>query len=96
MATVHNSRKAVKPVRASWRWLRRIGEGDPETGLLDINGTTYGVIPFPGGYRLVKADGTAYDVHGETWACDCPDATYRERQCKHALALRAALAACGM
>ena len=46
------------------------------------------------GYRLERRDGTAYDIDatGPDWQCDCPDATYRQRECKHARALRAALA----
>jgi hypothetical protein len=97
MATVHNSRKPVKPVSVSWRWARRIGEGgiDPQSGVLVINGVPYGVLAMQGGYRLVKSDSTIYDVNGEKWQCDCPDATYRGRECKHAKALRAALSAAG-
>lgn len=91
MATVPKSSKPVKP--ASWRWVRRIGEVDPDVGVLEINGTLYGIYAHQGGFRLVKGDGTAYDVSGETWQCDCPDAVFRGRQCKHSLALKAALAA---
>lgn len=47
-------------------------------------------IPGPA-YRLTKADGTVIDValtgHGPT--CTCQDATYRERECKHARSLKA-------
>jgi hypothetical protein len=93
MATVPNSAKPVKPV--SWRWVRRIGEGEAEIGLLEINGTLYGVYAVPGGYRVIKADSTAYDVNGQTWECDCPDATFRGRECKHSKALRAAFSAAG-
>jgi hypothetical protein len=57
--------------------------------VLLINGRPYGVITFEGGYRLVKPD---YDIDSGAWSCTCPDATYRQRQCKHAKALRAALA----
>ena len=46
----------------------------------------------PGNY-LVKPDGTSYDLDAYWWTCDCPDATYRQRECKHAKGLRAALAA---
>ncbi|HKI36596.1 MAG TPA: SWIM zinc finger family protein [Gemmataceae bacterium] len=97
MATVPKSTKPVKPVSGVCRWARRIGEGgiDPQSGVLVINGQPYGVLVMAGGYRLVKPDGTAYDVNGQTWECDCPDATYRGRQCKHSKALRAALRAAG-
>jgi hypothetical protein len=93
MATFPKSVKGVKPV--SWRWVRRIGDGDRETGLLEINGALYGVYLTSGGFRVVKGDGTAYDVNGERFACNCPDATYRGRQCKHSQALRAAFSAAG-
>jgi hypothetical protein len=37
--------------------------------------------------------GTLYRVtfDGVTWECDCPDCTYRERHCKHVVALHDAL-----
>jgi hypothetical protein len=54
-----------------------------------------------GGYRLTKPDGTAYDLwpSTEVWECDCGDfvfnrahaTTPQTRQCKHAVALQAAL-----
>lgn len=84
--------KPAKPVKGTCRWIRRIGHADGAA--LEINGTAYDVIPFDGGFRLVKSDGTAYDIDAESWQCDCPDATYRGRECKHAKALRAALAVC--
>ena len=46
-------------------------------------------------YRLLRpAAPRAYlvDVTGEAWRCDCPDATYRQRECKHVRALTKALA----
>lgn len=91
MATVSHS---AKPVKGTCRWLVRIGDGDDKSGLLLINGQRYAVLVLPGGYRLIKPDGTAYDLEpaGESFRCDCPDAVYRERECKHAKALCAALA----
>jgi hypothetical protein len=47
------------------------------------------------GYTLDRLDGKTYDIDAETWQCDCPDSTYRERACKHSLALRAGLKAIG-
>jgi hypothetical protein len=50
------------------------------------------------GYRLTKIDApektASYDVEATPHGlrCDCPDATYRDRECKHAAALKAALA----
>jgi hypothetical protein len=85
------------------RWLRQ-PDGEQADGLLEINGQTYELLPLRDGtalvgYRLRKPDGTLYDVgivdpHG--WTCDCPDATFHPERpggCKHAAALRAALAA---
>jgi hypothetical protein len=50
------------------------------------------------GYRLMKltdyiVDQQCYDleVTGYGLVCDCPDATFQQRECKHARALRAAL-----
>jgi hypothetical protein len=50
------------------------------------------------GYRLVKltdyiVDRQVYDIDivGKDLVCDCPDACYRDRACKHARALKAVL-----
>jgi hypothetical protein len=46
------------------------------------------------GFTLTKFNsGQRYQVtfDGETWECDCPDCTFRERTCKHVLALHSAL-----
>ena len=90
----------VKPASGSCRWVVSIGEAD--TGVLAINGTSYTVTVLRDpngivGYRMVKADGTAYDLctTEEHWSCDCPDATFQPERpggCKHVAALRAALA----
>ncbi len=56
------------------------------------------------GYRLMKLtdyiiDRVVYDIDvccGKDWLCDCPDATYQQRECKHVRALRAALASNGI
>jgi hypothetical protein len=55
---------------------------DRKTGVLLINGRPYGVIVLQAGYRLVKLDGVTYDIDAESWACTCPDATYRQREKK--------------
>ena len=52
------------------------------------------------GYRLTKLtpfiiDRKVYDIDvtsGFGWQCDCPDAEFQSRECKHARSLRAALA----
>jgi hypothetical protein len=55
------------------------------------------------GFRLIKltdyiVDRQIYDIElaGKELRCDCPDATFQERCCKHARALRAALAGNGI
>jgi hypothetical protein len=48
------------------------------------------------GYRLVRAsDHTAYDIDAENWECSCPDSVYRQKECKHAGAVKAGLRAIG-
>jgi len=88
MSHANRSRKPVKPVQGICRWIRRLDH--PDGAVLEINGTPYTVVVITGGYRLVKADGTTYDIDGTTWTCSCPDATWRQRECKHVKALRAA------
>jgi hypothetical protein len=92
-------RRATRPAAGTARWLTR-PNAEHAGGVLEINGTRYEVLPlYDGesrvGYRLLKADGTMYDVDTtrEPWLCDCPDATYHPERpggCKHVLALRAA------
>jgi hypothetical protein len=49
------------------------------------------------GYRLEKLDGDeVYDIDADFETCTCPDHTYRNRVCKHLLALRAALKSIGL
>jgi hypothetical protein len=51
-------------------------------------------------YRLMKltdyiVDRNVYDIDvtlGKDWLCDCPDAQFRNHECKHVRALREALA----
>jgi hypothetical protein len=93
------TRKA-KPVSGTCKWVLPIGEVG--TGVLSINGVSYTTTVLKDqdrvtGYRLQKFDGMVYDIDAsrEQWGCDCPDATYRERECKHVKALRAALAVAG-
>jgi hypothetical protein len=92
-------KSTAKPVAGFCKWVVPIGEASG-VGVLDINGTVYtvSVLNLYGqltGYRLEKLDGPTYDLDAtaEPWRCDCPDATYRNRECKHVKALRAALAA---
>lgn len=55
------------------------------------------------GFRLMKltwyiVDRKFYDIDvtGRDWLCDCPDAQFQNRECKHCHALRAALKAAGI
>jgi hypothetical protein len=93
--------KPARPVAGVCKWLRRLDWHG--VGVLLINGKPYTVETLLGsdqvlaGYRLTKDDQTTYDIDttGTDWQCSCPDATYRERECKHCKGLRAALAAIG-
>jgi hypothetical protein len=92
-------RKATRPATGLCRWLSK-PNAQHEGGVLAINGTRYELLPlYDGqvrvGYRLLKADGTMYDLPADLSGCDCPDATYHPERpggCKHGAALRAALA----
>jgi hypothetical protein len=56
------------------------------------------------GFRLMRltdyiVDRKVYDIDvccGKDWLCDCPDAQFQNRECKHVRALRAALASNGI
>jgi hypothetical protein len=107
MTHATKSRKPVKPVSGSCRWLSRF-DANGAAGL-EINGTAYTVeqlLDFGGdgpsglaGYRLTnRASGKVYDVEitPDAWRCDCPDFLHRRdgkdaKGCKHVAGLRAAL-----
>jgi hypothetical protein len=85
------TRPAAAPAQP-WKWLVRPVR---RQGLLQIGQTLYLVtdveLDHENGmcgriWQLKKADGSEYQItldrSGEL-ACDCPDATYRQRQCKH-------------
>lgn len=95
----------TKPVSGSCKWIKRmvlpLGLGrlsitsntsrGPVTAEYDVGAhLTEGKVT---GYRLVKDDDEGYDVDatGKDWHCTCADSTYRQRECKHVKALRAAL-----
>lgn len=94
------ARPEPKPVpMPEWSWLLRPTNG---RGYLVIAQTTYQVteqqFEFHNGmggrlWDLMKSDGTTYRItlnHDDDLVCDCPDSTYRNHTCKHALALQAA------
>jgi SWIM zinc finger len=101
-APVKPNRSPLPPVQATGRG---VGLADlfNDCAILEIdaNGeeTPYwcGAITDGGkivGVRLQKfTTGEKYQVtfDGERWECDCPDCTYRQRQCKHIAALHDAL-----
>jgi hypothetical protein len=94
------SRAKVRPVHGVAKWLSPMGFLG--IGILAINGVPYVILRLSSGtgFRLEKGDRTTYDVNteGESWTCDCPDATFHPERpggCKHVAALRAALKAAG-
>jgi hypothetical protein len=108
------TRAATKPATGSWRWAVQPGIGknahpgvlvittaDPRTG--KPVSTAYTVTENVdglclAGWRLVKQDGTVYDLPADFSSCDCPDQTYHPERplgCKHMRALPAALQALG-
>jgi hypothetical protein len=94
---VTRTRKPLKPVTVTCRWLPDEVTGQPR---LEINGRAYELVELAGGFRLFSWDGPGseikvYDICTTEpwgWTCDCPDCTYRQRECKHLRALKAALA----
>jgi hypothetical protein len=109
MASLSPTRPRVKPAVA-WRrpvvWPCVLIPGGQQ-GEVEIDGTPYAVCglstPFDEdephvtyyGLRLVKPDGTAYDIDFTHMTCDCPDCTFRARDCKHILATADVLVAFG-
>src|SRR5262245_29377015 len=102
MATLTRLPRPVKPASGSCKLVRAplypgeiLPRGAP--GLVEVNGACYRLEAIADrgapvrGYRLTKADGTACDVDLSCGhpSCDCPDATYRQRACKHLLAVLA-------
>jgi YD repeat-containing protein len=92
----------VQSAAREWAWV--IPPAADLVGYLDIRGTIYRVseqqFEYDSGlagrlWDVRKPDGTTYrvtlDADGAL-ACDCPDATYRERECKHCRHVRDAYA----
>src|SRR5215472_6763647 len=102
MATVTDPRNPIKtatrPASGLCRWLSK-PNAHHEGGVLQVNGTAYEVLPLYDdealvGYRLLKADGSMYDLPRDLSGCDCPDHTFHPERpggCKHMSAMRAAL-----
>ena len=115
MATVRSSRRPVKPIRGTARWITSTPAlalaHEMVAGLLIRRadepaaspGTAYMVRVYRdggavSGYRLEKLDGSdeAHDIDAGFTSCTCRDHTYRQRECKHLLGLRAALKSLGL
>jgi hypothetical protein len=70
---------------------------DGKYGEVLINGVSYVVLALGNPYdeddvliayglRLMKPDGTVYDINFDTFTCDCGDCTFRQHDCKHLVA----------
>lgn len=60
--------------------------------VLQIGRAYYWLSPLRPGWRLTKRSGKSYDVRADASggvSCDCADATFRQRKCKHLAALEA-------
>lgn len=99
--TTRNARP-LQPVQGTCKWIRRPGDKiglDPKSGLLEINGTPYGLLIHETAYELLKEGGISYSLSRDLTSCDCPDATFNSERpggCKHRRALAALLRAIGM
>lgn len=83
MSIVTSRQADPKPVQ----WLSPMGFLG--VGVLEIKGVPYTVERVEGAFRLTNhCNGNVYTV--ADGKCSCPDATQRNRTCKHATALSAA------
>jgi hypothetical protein len=100
MTSLLSSRPRVKPARlvscscTDRPIYRCVLLPNGRSGLVEVNGEPYALRCHghgpEDGYRLTRlASGAVYDLDVSSGVplCDCPDATYRDRQCKHSLAL---------
>src|SRR5262245_27925159 len=98
-ATATRKPRTVKPAHGNCRWVLPLGA---DLGILQINGIAYAVCRVTDGFRLMKPDGTTYDLDASQphWTCSCPDYEFNRHQkdpegCKHCKAVRAAVAHLG-
>lgn len=57
---------------------------------LEIGRAFYWLVPLYPGWRLITRAGNVYDVHADESGvvrCDCGDAVFRGRRCKHVTAV---------
>lgn len=97
MATVATPTPTCKPANVV-RLRQPVGPHLGAPGEILINGKAYLLGRHShgfrlGGYNAAKDEGTCYDIPLDCSSCDCPDATYRQREggCKHQRAIRALL-----
>ena len=105
MTTLPVPRPPCQPVHGGARWLVRpdaFGRGQlairTDRGIDRLYSTEalFGSAGQVFGWALTRlGTGETYHVNAETQLCDCADATYRQRRCKHILGLFGALAAVG-
>ena len=111
MATSTSPRRKeqVKPVTGRVRWLRPLilGKTLGRIAITNANNETteYDIGAFTSkdgalqGFGLAKNDDEVYSIDatsGFGWVCDCADCQFRNRECKHIKAVRAALAHAGI
>ena len=86
MSKPTRTRPPLQPALGHFRWLRKPDAND-QGGVIEINDTPYLLSPVCDGrgplrttigWKLVKADGTTYDVYpgNPHWQCDCGDFTF--------------------
>ena len=108
-STTPRRKEQAKPVTGSVRWLHPliIGKQLGRISITNANNQTTdydlgaftdkdGVIQ---GFGLAKDDDEVYAIDTANsfgWVCDCADCQFRNRECKHIKAVRAALAHAGI
>lgn len=105
MITTTRRKEQLKPVTGTVRWLRPliVGKQLGRISITNANGlaTEYDIDAFTNGdgeiqgFGLAKDNDEIYAVDvtlGYGWQCDCADAQFRNRECKHVRGLRVALA----
>ena len=108
-STTLRRKEQVKPVTGSVRWLRPLVLGKTLGRIAITNAsdetTEYDIGAFTDndgalqGFVLAKDDDDVYSIDttaGFGWVCDCADCQFRNRECKHIKAVRAALAHAGI
>jgi hypothetical protein len=108
-STTLRRKEQAKPVTGSVRWLRPLVLGKT-LGRISITNanhetTEYDIGAFTDndgalqGFGLAKDDDEVYSIDTTTgfgWTCDCADCQFRNRECKHIKAVRAAHAHAGI